>query len=182
MGVLDARECERGLEGLYRRLRAKVLARARRWFPSLTEADLEDIYQAAWLSAIRTQSEVNDLEGYVLDAAYSQGLMELRRRRRKPADSLDAEAERPDQDRRELDKTAVITQAPGQVRRVSSRWPLPSGSWRRPRNSRRYRDCAACERWNGPATGVPAAPNARNRAAVGRPCTSRSGFVPAAVV
>jgi RNA polymerase sigma factor (sigma-70 family) len=108
MGVLDARECERGLEGLYRRLRAKVLARAHRWFPAFTEADLEDIYQAAWLSAIRTRSEVNDLEGYVLDAAYSQGLMELRRRRRKPADSLDAEAEGPQPDRARLDKTTAL--------------------------------------------------------------------------
>ena len=106
--MLDARECERGLEGLYRRLRAKVLARAHRWFPSFTDADLEDIYQAAWLSAIRTQSEVNDLEGYVLDAAYSQGLMELRRRRRRPADSLDAEAERQQQGREELDKTTAL--------------------------------------------------------------------------
>ena len=44
----------------------------------------------------------------MLDAAYSQGLMELRRRRRRPADSLDAEAERQQQGREELDKTAAL--------------------------------------------------------------------------
>jgi RNA polymerase sigma factor (sigma-70 family) len=68
----------------YTRLRRPVLRQARRWFPSLAEADLEDVYQAAWLSVVRTDAEVRDLEDYLYTAVRSQGLMELRRRRRRP--------------------------------------------------------------------------------------------------
>jgi hypothetical protein len=67
----------------YQRLKRLVLRRARRWFPSLADADLEDVYQAAWLSIVRTKAEVRDLEDYVYAAVRSQGLMELRRRRRR---------------------------------------------------------------------------------------------------
>jgi RNA polymerase sigma factor (sigma-70 family) len=72
----------------YERLKPPVLRRSRRWFPTLSEADLEDLYQAAWLSVVRTDSEVRDLEDYLYAAVRSQGLMELRRRRRRPAIAL----------------------------------------------------------------------------------------------
>lgn len=75
-------------EDAYQRLRRPVLRRARRWFPSLGGADLEDVYQAAWLSIVRTEASVRDLEDYVYAAVRSQGLMELRRRRRRPVVSL----------------------------------------------------------------------------------------------
>ena len=68
------------------------MRRARRWFPSLSEADLEDLYQGAWLSVVRTQSEVRDLDSYLYEAVHSQGLMELRRRRRRPTVPLDPSA------------------------------------------------------------------------------------------
>src|SRR4051812_47149751 len=72
----------------YERLKPPVLRRARRWFPTLSDPDLEDAYQSAWLSVVRTDSEVRDVEDYVYAAMRSQGLMELRRRRRRPVARL----------------------------------------------------------------------------------------------
>jgi len=79
---------DRELEHAYRSLCGPVLRRVRRWFPTLSEADLEDVYQAAWLSIVRTSSDVRDMEDYVYAAVRSQGLMELRRRRRRPVVAL----------------------------------------------------------------------------------------------
>jgi hypothetical protein len=42
----------------YRRLRRSALRHARRWFPTLPQADIEDLYQAASLSVLRTPGEV----------------------------------------------------------------------------------------------------------------------------
>lgn len=78
-----------GLADAFVRLRRPVLRAARRWFPSLSPDDLEDVYQAAWLSALRTSAPIDNLEAYVYEAMHSQGLMELRRRRRRPAASLE---------------------------------------------------------------------------------------------
>src|SRR3954468_3084316 len=86
-GCLDASQA-------YTRLKPHVLRRVRRCFPSLGEADLEDAYQDAWLSILRSPAEVDDLDSYLYRAAYSQGLMELRRLRRRPAESLERLDER----------------------------------------------------------------------------------------
>jgi RNA polymerase sigma factor (sigma-70 family) len=77
------------LAGAYERLKRPVLRRARRWFPTLSPADLEDVYQGAWLSIVRTDAEVRDVDDYVYRAVHSQGLMELRRRRRRPVVPLE---------------------------------------------------------------------------------------------
>src|SRR3954462_7780047 len=78
----------------YMRLKPQVLRRVRRCFPSLGEADLEDAYQDAWLSILRSPAEVDDLDSYLYRAAYSKGRRELRRLRRSPGESLDRLGER----------------------------------------------------------------------------------------
>lgn len=91
MGASAQVRAETDLSDVYGRLRRRVLQRARHWFPTLSEADLEDVYQSAWLSIVRTESEVAEPEKYLFEAVHSEGLMELRRRRRKPVESLEAE-------------------------------------------------------------------------------------------
>jgi RNA polymerase sigma factor (sigma-70 family) len=97
----------------YLRLRGPLLRAARRWFPSLGPDDLEDLHQSAWLSTMRTEAEIENLEAYLYEAIHSQGLMELRRRRRRPAESL----ERPDEtgqsraERADLEPVGVVGEA-----------------------------------------------------------------------
>src|SRR5215211_3631833 len=82
-------------EKAYRRLKGPVLVKARHWFPTLPESDLEDVYQSAWLSVVRTPASVGDLQSYLFEAVHSEGLSELRRRRRRAAMTLsELEAER----------------------------------------------------------------------------------------
>ena len=75
----------------YARLKGPIERRFRRRFPTLRGHE-SDAYSAAWEWVLRHEGEIDSLERYLERAAHSYGLMELRRRRRKPAASLDAPA------------------------------------------------------------------------------------------
>jgi RNA polymerase sigma factor (sigma-70 family) len=64
-----------------------LLARARRWFPTLRGSE-QDLYQAAWASVLANRDQIRDLDKYLEAAVYSAGLKELRTRRRRPVVSL----------------------------------------------------------------------------------------------
>src|SRR4051812_7880025 len=85
MRELSERPNGENAEQAYERLKGPALLKARRWFPTLSQADLEDVYQSAWLSVVRTSSPVTDLKSYLYEAVRSEALMELRRRRRRSA-------------------------------------------------------------------------------------------------
>src|SRR4051794_27700847 len=88
MRELSERPNGEAAERAYQRLKGPALLKARRWFPTLGEADLEDVYQSAWLSVVRTSSPVADMKTYLYEAMRSEALTELRRRRRRPALAL----------------------------------------------------------------------------------------------
>jgi RNA polymerase sigma factor (sigma-70 family) len=85
MRELSERPNGEDAERAYRRLKGPALLKARRWFPTLSETDLEDVYQSAWLSVVRTSSPIADLRSYLYEAVRSEALTELRRRRRRSA-------------------------------------------------------------------------------------------------
>src|SRR5919198_5602168 len=85
MGEVPERPNGEDLGRACQALRGPVLARARIRFPTLSEPDLEDVFQSACLSVVRSETPVEHLRAYLDEAVHSQALMELRRRRRREA-------------------------------------------------------------------------------------------------
>jgi RNA polymerase sigma factor (sigma-70 family) len=79
------------LEREYRRCKQPILKKLRNWFPTLRGYEL-DLYQSAWESVLRNAHSIDSVEAYLEAAIYTEGLRELRTRRRRQTFHMDAGA------------------------------------------------------------------------------------------
>jgi DNA-directed RNA polymerase specialized sigma24 family protein len=80
MGEVPERPNGEDLGRACQALKGPVPARARARFPTLSEPDLEDVFQSACLSVIRAEGPVENLRAYLHEAVHSHAVTELRRR------------------------------------------------------------------------------------------------------
>src|SRR3954454_2531402 len=83
MGEVPERPIGEDLGRACQALKGPVLARARTRFPTLSEPDLEDVFQSACLSVVRAERPIERLRAYLDEAVHSHAVTEWRRRGRR---------------------------------------------------------------------------------------------------
>jgi RNA polymerase sigma factor (sigma-70 family) len=109
MDALAHPAASEALERVYQRCREPLLRKARNWFPGLRGHEA-DLYQSAWESVLRNLDGIDSVEAYLETAVYTEGLFELRKRRRRQASSLDKHGAVPG------DRTAPLPEEEVEVR------------------------------------------------------------------